>query len=79
MTTMVAELYDALREAGASEDKARRAAEAMAQNATDPKAVATKADLSEAKVEILKWMVGLIGFQTITILVGMAALIKLIH
>ena len=77
MTTMVAELYDALREAGASEDKARKAAETMVQ--TDPKAVATKADLSEAKVEILKWMVGLIGFQTITILVGMAALIKLIH
>ncbi len=30
MTTMITEVYDALREAGASEDKARRAAEAVA-------------------------------------------------
>ena len=30
MTTMVTEIYDALREAGASEEKARRAAEALA-------------------------------------------------
>lgn len=29
MTTMVTEVYDALREAGASEEKARRAAEAL--------------------------------------------------
>ena len=31
MTTMIAEVYDALREAGASEEKARQAAEAVAQ------------------------------------------------
>ena len=30
MTTMISELYDALKEAGASEEKARSAAEAMA-------------------------------------------------
>jgi hypothetical protein len=30
MTTMIAEVYDALLEAGASEEKARKAAEAVA-------------------------------------------------
>ncbi len=30
MTTMIAELYDALKDAGASEDKARKAAETVA-------------------------------------------------
>jgi hypothetical protein len=30
MTTMIAEVYDALIEAGASQDKARKAAEAIA-------------------------------------------------
>ncbi len=36
-------------------------------------------DLAETKVEILKWLIGLIGFQTIAVLGGVAALIKLIH
>lgn len=40
---------------------------------------ATKQDLAETKVEILKWLIGLIGFQTIAVLGGVAALIKLIH
>ncbi|MEI6985473.1 MAG: hypothetical protein WCK65_05035 [Rhodospirillaceae bacterium] len=37
-----------------------------------------KTSLSDTKVEILKWVVGLIGFQTIVILGGVAALIKLL-
>lgn len=36
-------------------------------------------DLAETKVEILKWLIGLIGFQTIAVLGGVAALITLIH
>lgn len=38
-----------------------------------------EARIVETKVEILKWLVGLIGFQTIAVLGGIAALIKLIH
>jgi CHASE3 domain sensor protein len=35
MTVMIAEVYDALRSAGADEDKARRAAEAVAESRDD--------------------------------------------
>lgn len=35
----------------------------------------TKADLAETKAEILKWMVGCIGIQTIVIIGAAAALI----
>ena len=51
MTTMITELYDALKDAGAGEDKARRAAETVA---------AYKAPFAkiEADLGILKWMVG---------------------
>jgi hypothetical protein len=48
---MISEVYDALKEAGASDDKARRAAEAVATY-----------DLRLGKVDsdlgLLKWMVG---------------------
>ena len=52
MTTMIAEVYDALKDAGASEDKARKAAEAVAQYDTRLAGV-------EAKVTLLMWVVGL--------------------
>ncbi|MEI8394264.1 MAG: hypothetical protein WCF85_05970 [Rhodospirillaceae bacterium] len=65
MTTMIAELYDALIAAGAPEDKARKAAETIAQaTVTNPNSLATKADLAEAKNELLKWMLGAMAAQT---------------
>ncbi len=45
----------------------------------DIQQLASKSELAEAKVEILKWLIGLIGFQTIAVLSGVAALIKLIQ
>jgi predicted polyphosphate/ATP-dependent NAD kinase len=40
---------------------------------------ATKAELSEAKAEILRWIIGAIGFQTVVIIGAVAALIRLLH
>lgn len=53
MTTMVAELYDALKEAGASEEKARAASKAIADH--EGRFARIDADLM-----LLKWMVGAI-------------------
>jgi hypothetical protein len=51
MGTMIAEVYDALKEAGASEEKARAAAQALADY--DRRFSRVEADLL-----VLKWMVG---------------------
>ncbi len=53
MSTMVAELYDALIEAGATEAKARSAAIVVADN--DRRFANIESDL-----KVLKWMVGVI-------------------
>lgn len=60
MTMMVAEVYDALLAAGAPEDKALRAAEAVASydnrfNKVDAEFAKVNGDLA-----VLKWMVGLV-------------------
>ena len=62
MTTMISELYEALVDAGATEEKAREAAVALsAEN------LATKKDIDEVRghihklqleMAVLKWMVG---------------------
>ena len=72
MTTMISELYEALVDAGATEQKAKEAAEALsAEN------LATKKDIDEVRghihklelnMAVLKWMVG----ATLT---GVAAII----
>ena len=51
MALMSSELYDALIEAGASEEKARKAAEAVA-------AYDTRFATLERKLDVLTWMVG---------------------
>ncbi len=48
---IVEELYDALREAGASEEKARAAARAMAN-------YDNRFNKVEAELSLLKWMIG---------------------
>jgi len=92
---MITELYDALKEAGASEASARKAAETMADygnrfariDATlanmatkaDIANMATKSDVAEAKFDVIKWLFGAIGFQTIIILGAVVALARLAH
>lgn len=51
MTTMITELYDALKEAGATDDKARKAAETVA-------AYESRFSRIEADLTLLKWMIG---------------------
>lgn len=41
--------------------------------------LATKADLAEAKAEIIKWMFGTIGFQTLIVLGAVVALARLLQ
>lgn len=66
MAAMLGEVYDALREIGVSEEKARKAAEAIA--SYDPQIAAIRSD-----VRMLTWMVGTNLVLTIGILV------KLLH
>jgi hypothetical protein len=49
MSTMIFEVYDALKEAGASEEKAKKAAEAVA-------AYDTRFASIEKELAVLKWM-----------------------
>ena len=63
MSTMVAELYDALRKAGVDEQTARDAARAVlgAEARAD---LVTKADLAELKADVIKWNVGAMAVLT---------------
>lgn len=40
--------------------------------------LASKTDLADLRAELLKWVVGIVGFQTAAILGGVAALIHLL-
>lgn len=54
---MISEVFEAFRSVGVPEDKARAAAEALAEDQ-----LATKSDISKLEKEILvlKWMVGVV-------------------
>jgi ferritin-like metal-binding protein YciE len=64
MAVMVVELYEALKEAGASEQKAQAAAQAMADDNTRFDKLETEIDtgLAEVKAQItvLQWMKGIV-------------------
>ena len=61
MSGITIELYDALRSAGVSEEQARKAAEAV----SGSKEVSTKSDLVSLEVRLIKWMVAMLGAQTV--------------
>ena len=67
MSTMISEVYDALRDAGASEEKARKAAEAMA--GVDSRHQDVKHEFATLRGEFntVKWM--LATNLTLTLLV----------
>jgi hypothetical protein len=63
VSTMVTELYEALRKAGVDEQMARDAARNVL--AIDARAdLATKADLSDLKADLIKWNVGAMAALT---------------
>ena len=61
MTTMISEVYDALKEAGASDEKARKAAEAIA-------SYENRFQKLESDHAVLKWMIGFNLAATVAIL-----------
>ncbi|ARN80403.1 integrase [Methylocystis bryophila] len=61
MTTMITELYDALKEAGASDASARKAAETMA-------AYESRFSKIDTDLTVLKWMAGFNLGATMTLL-----------
>ncbi|MCK6413137.1 MAG: hypothetical protein L6Q55_12030 [Azonexus sp.] len=68
MTTMIAELYDALREAGASEDKARAASKALADYDSRFNKVDHDLALIKAEITVLKWMLGFLVAGMVSLL-----------
>jgi hypothetical protein len=58
MTTMIAEVYDALLAAGSPEDKARKAAEAIASYENRFAAIDQRFLKVDGDLNLLKWMVG---------------------
>lgn len=58
MTTMIAKVYDALLEAGASPDKACKAAEAIAGYESRFTEIEKRLDRMDGKITLLSWMVG---------------------
>lgn len=65
MSMMVTELYDALMAAGAPEEKARAAAQAMSEES-----LATKADMVrlERELSVVKWMTGAVVAGVVSLL-----------
>ena len=65
MSMMVTELYDALIAAGAPEEKARAAAQAMSEES-----LATKADIArlERKLLVVKWMTSAVVAGVVSLL-----------
>ena len=62
MSTMIVEIYEALKDAGASEDKAIHAAEAVASSHTVTKidllALERQMMLIQSEQKLMKWMIG---------------------
>jgi hypothetical protein len=74
MTTMIVEVYDALKEAGASEEKAIAAAIADYEKhfvslETDIKDIKADLKILKAEVGILKWMIGFVIAGTISMII----------
>lgn len=60
MATMISEVYDALLSAGAPDDKARKAAEAIAAYESRFAQLDVRLTPIEGEVNLLKWMSGII-------------------
>ncbi|MGH7963232.1 MAG: integrase [Candidatus Binatia bacterium] len=68
MGTMISEVYDALKEAGASEDKARKAAEAIAGYEDRFRRIEERLTRVEERLTMLQWMIGFNLAMTVAIL-----------
>ena len=68
MSTMISEVYDALKEAGASEDKARKAAEAVAGYENRFARIENELTHVRGELALVKWMIGFNLAMTIAML-----------
>lgn len=68
MSTMIAELYDALKDAGASEEKARAAAKTMADYDSRFNKIDQDLALLKAEITVLKWMLGFLVAGMVSLL-----------
>ena len=65
---MIAELYDALKDAGASEEKARAAAKTMADYDSRFNKIDQDLSLIKAEITLLKWMLGFLVAGMVSLL-----------
>jgi hypothetical protein len=69
-----------LKATGLSEDQAEAITTAIRESRdADLTNLVTKTDLAEAKFDIMKWVIGSIGFQTIVIVGAIVALSRATH
>ena len=68
MSTMIAEPYDALKDAGASEEKARAAAKTMADYDSRFNKIDQDLSLIKAEITLLKWMLGFLVAGMVSLL-----------
>ena len=68
MSTMISEVYDALKEAGASEEKARKAAEAIASAENRFSRIEGELIALRGEQNLLKWMLGFNLAMTVAVL-----------
>jgi len=83
MSVLTIDTYEVvkdLRSAGFTDEQAEALARTMrkAQD-LDLSYLATKADVAESKADIIKWMFGTIGFQTLIILGAVIALARVVR
>jgi hypothetical protein len=68
MSTMISEVYDAFKEAGASEEKARKAAEAIAGYENRFAKIDERFAIMDGRLILLQWMLGFNLAMTLAIL-----------
>lgn len=68
MSTMISEVYDALKEAGASEEKARKAAEVLSSYEDRFNRIDQRFTAVEGKIDLLRWMLTFNLAMTVAIL-----------
>jgi len=68
MSTMISEVYDALKEAGASEEKARKAAEAIASYDNRFAKIDERFATMDGRLVLLQWMLGFNLAMTLAIM-----------
>ncbi len=70
MSMMIAELYDALKDAGASEDAAKKAAKAIADYNSRFDIIDRNIVVLQPELAMIKWLAGGIGFGVLLLVIN---------